>query len=408
MFRHLTHKTLQAKRVEVIASTLLPDIHRSLQALAFPAQRPAKEPRRVQPRHLSPRQAKVELPKDEAETPASPTPGLPKPQKFVPASKAKPAEPKAEPPNGKSGGKGVPPKKGAVPTQKGAGKVVPSGARFAMDVYGLESTLQMEGEDVEVHCLSTEPTFFGNYAPPDDLDGQIIDLVATRFPSSAKLQLRPKGLTFARDLARHSERVNRWLWRWIFRVQREASKAQVAGNVMAPDAVRQGERLFEQRPMLRPLLQCYDIVNLAPKLHVRRDWGCSFSDTGLLLAKKSLMEKYQFEPLNCAAKGQACELEQIYSANSGKPIVGAQLQEKNTGKPLANFFGVHAEKSKTAEVLRGLFHFAGSLPTLVVGDFNAVLRAPSAEIPEKSACWELWTSSVQEFPFEGPLRVEAH
>ncbi|CAK9001016.1 unnamed protein product [Durusdinium trenchii] len=320
-----------------------------------------------------------------------------------------------------------------------------------MDVYGLESTLQMEGEDVEVHCLSTEPTFFGNYAPPDDLDGQIIDLVATRFPSSAKLQLRPKGLTFARDLARHSEvrawqaqmgdactvkslgivpeeianlnytpgvavnlelpeggllqkspqqkvvlsdhlpiaftvqweseqserhelyctsmnmlaqsyldfnfwclgreypedacqdlwlfasrlratadrktkwlppeystlgrspglsdndlaaakdsplvnweRVNRWLWRWIFRVQREASKAQVAGNVMAPDAVRQGvfvqllmsleeserpdllllqefglaelctedlqhltERLFEQRPMLRPLLQCH-------------------------------------------------------------------------------------------------------------------------------------------------------
>lgn len=29
---------------------------------------------------------------------------------------------------------------------------------------------------VHVHCIATEPTFFGNYAPPDDLDGQIIDL----------------------------------------------------------------------------------------------------------------------------------------------------------------------------------------------------------------------------------------
>ena len=31
---------------------------------------------------------------------------------------------------------------------------------------------------VQVHCIATEPTFFGNYAPPDDLDGQIIDLVS--------------------------------------------------------------------------------------------------------------------------------------------------------------------------------------------------------------------------------------
>ena len=30
--------------------------------------------------------------------------------------------------------------------QKGAPEVVPSGARFALDVYGLESTLEMEGE----------------------------------------------------------------------------------------------------------------------------------------------------------------------------------------------------------------------------------------------------------------------
>jgi len=30
--------------------------------------------------------------------------------------------------------------------QQGAPEVVPSGARFALDVYGLESTLEMEGE----------------------------------------------------------------------------------------------------------------------------------------------------------------------------------------------------------------------------------------------------------------------
>lgn len=34
------------------------------------------------------------------------------------------------------------------------------------------------GEAVQVHCIATEPTFFGNYAPPDDLDGQIIDMVS--------------------------------------------------------------------------------------------------------------------------------------------------------------------------------------------------------------------------------------
>jgi hypothetical protein len=30
--------------------------------------------------------------------------------------------------------------------QQGAPEVVPSGARFALDVYGLESTLEMEGD----------------------------------------------------------------------------------------------------------------------------------------------------------------------------------------------------------------------------------------------------------------------
>lgn len=464
--------------------------------------------------------------------------------------------------------------------QKGAPEVVPSGARFALDVYGLESTLEMDGEAVHVHCIATEPTFFGNYAPPDDLDGQIIDLVATRCPSSARMQVKPQGLSCARDLARHAEvrawqqktgdsctvkslgvvpedianlnvtpgvevnlalpgggevrkspqqkvvlsdhlpiaftvhwedgerqhqffcasmnmlaqsyldfnfwnacphdeleelwllasrlratadrktkwlpreystlgrtpcmsdeelavnssplisweRVNRSLWRWIFRVQREASKTQVAGNAMAPDAVRQGvfvqllmsledserpdllllqefglaelcstdlqhlqEFLGKQRPMLRPLLECYEIVNLAPKLAVRRDWKCCFNDTGLLLAKKSLMSKYKFLPLNCAMQGQACKLQQIYTANAGKPIVGAQVQDLQ-GRPLANIFGVHAEKSKTEEILRGLFRFAASVadvPTLVVGDFNAVLRAPrESRESEKSICWE--------------------
>jgi len=62
----------------------------------------------------------------------------------------------------------------------------------------------------------------------------------------------------------------------------------------------------------------YEIVNLAPKLAVRRDWKCCFNDTGdsiggvrfemarhsiafsncpgLLLAKKSLMSKYKCVP----------------------------------------------------------------------------------------------------------------
>lgn len=41
----------------------------------------------------------------------------------------------------------------------------------------LFSSLLRFFEAVQVHCIATEPTFFGNYAPPDDLDGQIIDLV---------------------------------------------------------------------------------------------------------------------------------------------------------------------------------------------------------------------------------------
>lgn len=84
---------------------------------------------------------------DEAETPASPTPGLPKPQKFVPASKAKPAEPKAEPPNGKSGGKGVPPKKGAVPTQKGAGKAPEKGEKGKSEDGGKGKSGKSKGKD---------------------------------------------------------------------------------------------------------------------------------------------------------------------------------------------------------------------------------------------------------------------
>ncbi|CAJ1458506.1 unnamed protein product [Effrenium voratum] len=36
--------------------------------------------------------------------------------------------------------------------------------------------LQSPKLDVQVHSVASEPTFFGNHAPPDDLDGQIIDL----------------------------------------------------------------------------------------------------------------------------------------------------------------------------------------------------------------------------------------
>ncbi|CAJ1366001.1 unnamed protein product, partial [Effrenium voratum] len=87
--------------------------------------------------------------------------------------------------------------------QQGVPEVIAPGARFALDVYGLDATLEMEGQDVQVHSMASEPTFFGNYAPPDDLDGQIIDLVATR--SSACLRLQPRALHFGEDLARHAE-----------------------------------------------------------------------------------------------------------------------------------------------------------------------------------------------------------
>jgi hypothetical protein len=46
------------------------------------------------------------------------------------------------------------------------------------DVISLNFPGFTAGEAVQVHCIATEPTFFGNYAPPDDLDGQIIDLVS--------------------------------------------------------------------------------------------------------------------------------------------------------------------------------------------------------------------------------------
>ena len=44
--------------------------------------------------------------------------------------------------------------------QEGPPEVVPSGARFAMDVYGLESTLQMEGEARSCEDTSVPSSLF--------------------------------------------------------------------------------------------------------------------------------------------------------------------------------------------------------------------------------------------------------
>eukprot|EP00438_Fugacium_kawagutii_P010580 Skav233133 [mRNA] locus=scaffold792:186154:193634:+ [translate_table: standard] len=99
------------------------------------------------------------------------------PAKFQPAPKSKlfqPPEPATEPPNGKGSkgaAKGAAKGKEATPVQKAV--VSPQKGTQKGGQKGAEP----KGKAVQVHCIATEPTFFGNYAPPDDLDGQIIDLV---------------------------------------------------------------------------------------------------------------------------------------------------------------------------------------------------------------------------------------
>ena len=102
------------------------------------------------------------------------------------------------------------------------------------------------------------------------------------------------------------------------------------------------EFLGKQRPMLRPLLECclarklkhgilwpdckwlamhlgYEIVNLAPKLAVRRDWKCCFNDTGdsiggvrfEIWGEESVTAQHCFFKLSRAFVGQEESHEQV-------------------------------------------------------------------------------------------------
>ena len=52
--------------------------------------------------------------------------------------------------------------------------------RFAVDVYGLPDLIA--SPRIRIQCTTDAATFYGSYSPPDDLDGQTIDLVATHNP----------------------------------------------------------------------------------------------------------------------------------------------------------------------------------------------------------------------------------
>ena len=54
------------------------------------------------------------------------------------------------------------------------------GEPFSLRVYGLPSTIDEAGVDIVAPVK--EPTFFGNYPSPDNLDVQTIDLVAIKNP----------------------------------------------------------------------------------------------------------------------------------------------------------------------------------------------------------------------------------
>ena len=92
------------------------------------------------------------------------------------------------------------------------------------------------------------------------------------------------------------------------------------------------------------------MVNVTPKLDVRRGNQEQTKDTGVVLVKQSLLADYTFDNITragCLVEGDFAELHQ---SNAGKPIVGVQLKTKD-GFPLANVFGAHFDKGKTGRNL---------------------------------------------------------
>jgi len=232
------------------------------------------------------------------------------------------------------------------------------------------------------------------------------------------------------------ERANRRFWNWISKVQtmqfdaaqsqhllasNEARLGMLACLLMQHDASYRPDVIFLQEvglealrppqlarddgatglseveltqlvleacPTLNPLLceEGYRVVNLSPKLNVRRGNIPETKDNGLILVKHSVLRSYRFQPVTMAVDETNKEFIELSQNNAGKPIVGVQVQCCNGNdqemRPLANLYGAHFDKGKTQQNLEHLVQVMGGMeetkrvPTLVTGDFNAVLLPP--------------------------------
>jgi len=229
------------------------------------------------------------------------------------------------------------------------------------------------------------------------------------------------------------EIANRQLWKWIQLIQAEQFMLQLDANPLAHDQVRmsllaqlllrsessaQPDVLFLQEvglikidpqlirgqtepavlsdimsaayPGLRELLStAYSVINISPKLNMRRGGTPEMKDTGVMLMKRSLLEKYDVQVITKATDESNEALQQLYADNAGKPIVGVQVRDKE-GRNLVNLFGAHFDKGKTRRNLVQLFELieqdegTGDAPTVVTGDFNAVLL-PNEPHPMQAA-----------------------
>jgi len=224
------------------------------------------------------------------------------------------------------------------------------------------------------------------------------------------------------------ERLHRNCWRWIKKIETLGFKSQIDSNVMAPDAMRltalahllascedppdilllqevglakltpkeyfgfargnNGNRvtsqefassILEVHPQLQPLFEHYSVANASPSTEVRRGGNKRLSDNGLILVRKDIVEKYNFVPITRTISEDSQDLIDLCKANAGKPIVGVCIQDTNHTN-LMNLFGVHFDKGKAEQNLTHLVQISRSLsvspiPTLIAGDFNAVLRS---------------------------------
>merc|ERR1712232_118801 len=136
--------------------------------------------------------------------------------------------------------------------------------------------------------------------------------------------------------------------------------AQNEARHFSPDSF--SHKVGEVYPTLLPLLEEYQIVNASPLLFVRRGSKVITADNGLILDKKSLLQKYEFVPLTRASCESNAGLMALYKANQGKPIVGIGVRDVN-GHQIMNIFGVHFEKARTVQNLKSLVRIVPELDT---------------------------------------------